>query len=81
MHSRASLFPLQTTDAVHGVLGQTYRDSEAQIAKAVKYLELNKLLGGRFQADGEAGKGFLEGEPAHYVTSDITKPDCKYSPF
>lgn len=72
---------MQTSDKVHGVLGQTYRNSAAQIAKAIKYSELNRILGGAIQANGETGKGFLEGKMEDYETSSITQSNCKYSPF
>lgn len=71
----------QVTDAVHGVLGQTYRNTPEQMMKAVKYSELSRLLGAPIKADGESGAGFLEGSMKDYMASHVLKPDCKVSTF
>jgi len=52
---------VRVSEKVHGVLGQTYRNTPAQLMKAVEYSELNRLLGGPVKADGDSGAGFLEG--------------------
>jgi hypothetical protein len=71
----------RVSEKVHGVLGQTYRNTDSQIMKAVKYSQLASLLGHPIQADGETGKGFLEGAVQDYVTSAVTSSDCKFSTF
>lgn len=80
-HFNLLLNDIRTSDAIHGVLGQTFRNSEQQVARAVRFQELSRLLKGPIQADGKTGEGFLEGTMTDYVTSDLTKADCKYSAF
>jgi hypothetical protein len=78
-HFNIQFDKLVTTPAVHGVLGQTYRNTEAQFKKALQYRELVTLLHGPVVADGESGKGFLEGTVKDYETSSVLSPDCRFS--
>jgi len=80
-HLNIKIKYIKQTDAMHGVLGQTYRTTPAQAAKVVKYAQIQELIHGPIQADGETGKGFLEGTTTDYETSSVIKPDCKFSTF
>lgn len=81
VHFNLGFNSIKVTDTIHGVLGQTYRNTAAQEQKAIKFSALSKILGAPVQADGKTGKGFLEGETADYVTSSIVSADCKFSSF
>lgn len=72
---------LNNTDHVHGVMGQTYRSSQQQLAKSTRFLKVSIEQGKPIQADQESGKGFLDGEIQDYISSDVRKPDCKFSQF
>lgn len=81
VHFNLLINELASSEKIHGVLGQTYRNDAKQIAKATKYIQLTQLLNGPIQADGKSGQGFLEGETKDYMTSSVLKPDCKFSVF
>ena len=72
---------LKATPKVHGVLGQTFRQTAEQAKRALDFSMLAKLLGGAVVADGETGKGFLDGRTEDYVVSGPLATDCKYSVF
>lgn len=79
-HFSLGINEVQKTDAIHGILGQTYRKNHAD--RAVKYSELSALLKAPVVADGESGKGFLDGEPLKdYMTSTVLTPDCTFASY
>lgn len=69
------------TPSVHGVLGQTFRKTEAQLSKAQQYSDLARVLRAPIKADGDTGAGFLDGAPEDYQTSTVLSPDCKVSTY
>eukprot|EP00850_Spirogloea_muscicola_P013574 SM000093S24385 [mRNA] locus=s93:23231:24851:+ [translate_table: standard] len=79
VHINVQLLDLEFSPEVHGVLGQTYRDDHTE--RALKYSSLVELMGHRIAADGEEGKGFLDGTPAMYESSSILAADCKFSRY
>lgn len=81
VHFNVNFFLLNTTESVHGILGQTYRTSPEQKAKSAKFLQQVHLERRPVQVDHESGRGFLEGSVEDYETSGVTKPDCKFSRF
>jgi len=81
VHFNLLLNDLAATENVHGVLGQTYRGTESQATKALRFRELGKVLGAPVQADGETGAGFLDGDVKDYVSSHVLKADCKVATF
>eukprot|EP00270_Netrium_digitus_P017262 TRINITY_DN6307_c0_g1_i1.p1 TRINITY_DN6307_c0_g1~~TRINITY_DN6307_c0_g1_i1.p1 ORF type:complete len:319 (+),score=58.76 TRINITY_DN6307_c0_g1_i1:385-1341(+) len=70
---------LKASTNIHGVLGQTYRADRTQ--RAIDYTALSHLLHGPVIADGETGKGFLDGAPSDYVVPDVMSSQCKFSTF
>lgn len=80
-HFNLMFTDIHVSENIHGVLGQTYRNSPSQIMKAVKYSELSRLLGAPVKADGASGAGFLEGAVRDYEASHVLKADCKVSSF
>lgn len=70
---------MQTTPAIHGVLGQTYRMGREE--KTEIFSTLSKELRHAISADGESGKGFLDGSPKDYVSSNVLSTDCRYSGY
>jgi hypothetical protein len=81
VHFNLKFNDLKVTSKVHGVLGQTYRDTPEQLMKAVRYSELSQLLGQPIAADAESGKGFLEGTVQDYEPTEVLAADCKVSAF
>jgi hypothetical protein len=81
VHFNLKFNDLQVSEKVHGILGQTYRDTPEQLTKSVRYSELARLLNEPIVADGETGKGFLDGSVDDYVSSNVLKADCKISSF
>ncbi|CAI5525377.1 unnamed protein product, partial [Closterium sp. Naga37s-1] len=77
-HFNVELSDVKMTSAVHGVLGQTFRNTPEQLKRAVKYSMLATLLHHPVDVDKAEGKGFLDGEVEDYITSSIVAPDCKY---
>jgi hypothetical protein len=75
----AFLLSLQATEAVHGVLGQTYRSDHED--RAVDFSALSAELHAPVVADGESGKGFLDGTPRDYESSSVLSPDCYFSAY
>lgn len=70
---------METTSAIHGVLGQTYRDGREE--RTDEFAKLGETLQHAISAEGESGKGFLDGLPEDYISSDVLKTDCRYSGF
>jgi len=81
VHFNLLLNTLKTSDKVHGVLGQTFRDTQQQQAKALRFQELTRILNGPIVADGTTGQGFLEGAVSDYQTSSVMEADCRFSAF
>eukprot|EP00897_Mesotaenium_endlicherianum_P000333 jgi/Mesen1/102/ME1119657C07551 len=80
VHFNIAFNNLQPTPEIHGVLGQTFRADREQ--RAVDYSDMGMLLHAPIQADGESGRGFLDGNPAiDYISSDVLSADCSYSQF
>ncbi|GJP39022.1 hypothetical protein CLOM_g23418 [Closterium sp. NIES-68] len=79
-HFILEFMDLQPTPAVHGVLGQTFRDTPDGRHRDLTYAHLAGLLH-RPEQGGEGADGFLEGSSEDYVTSAITRPDCAFSAF
>ena len=67
------------TAGIHGVLGQTYREEDARKERAFSFKQLAVMLKQPVVADGESGKGFLDGFVADYVSSSVDQADCKYA--
>ena len=79
-HFNLGIIEVERTDAIHGVLGQTYRKDHAE--RAAKYSELSALLKAPVVADAASGKGFLDGEPLKdYMTSNVLTPDCTFASY
>ncbi|CAI5520832.1 unnamed protein product [Closterium sp. Naga37s-1] len=70
---------LNNTDAVHGVLGQTFRGEITRSKRAEEYGLLTRLMRAPIQADGETGQGFLDGDVEDYATSAIDAADCAFA--
>ncbi|CAI5502429.1 unnamed protein product [Closterium sp. Naga37s-1] len=70
---------LNNTNAVHGVLGQTFRGEVTRAKRAEEYGLLTGLLRAPIQADGETGRGFLDGNVEDYATSAIDAADCAFA--
>lgn len=81
IHFNMHLESFQASPHVHGVLGQTFRNSASQMVKALEYQLLTQLLRSPVAADGSSGNGFLEGQPSDYEVSSILSPSCKFSAF
>ncbi|CAI7746717.1 unnamed protein product [Closterium sp. NIES-54] len=80
-HFNVELSDVRMTSAVHGVLGQTFRNSPEQLQRAVKYSHLAALLHHPVDVDKAEGKGFLDGDVEDYISSSIVAPDCKYASY
>ncbi|GJP36664.1 hypothetical protein CLOM_g21148 [Closterium sp. NIES-68] len=80
-HFNVELSDVKMTSAVHGVLGQTFRNSPEQLQRAIKYSHLAALLRHPVDVDKAEGKGFLDGEVEDYISSSIVAPDCKYASY
>eukprot|EP00897_Mesotaenium_endlicherianum_P003902 jgi/Mesen1/353/ME000001S02666 len=79
VHINAGFNNIENTPAIHGVLGQTYRADHTQ--RAVSFSKLTALLHAPITADGESGKGFLDGTPRDYVSSSVLSTDCRFSAY
>jgi len=64
---------------VHGILGQTFREDEGRAKRAKDFSAVSRLLRTPVAADGETGKGFLDGVPGDYRTSKLEAPDCRFA--
>eukprot|EP00271_Cylindrocystis_brebissonii_P020114 TRINITY_DN651_c0_g1_i1.p1 TRINITY_DN651_c0_g1~~TRINITY_DN651_c0_g1_i1.p1 ORF type:complete len:438 (-),score=60.08 TRINITY_DN651_c0_g1_i1:990-2303(-) len=78
VHINFAVNDLKTTAAVHGVLGQTYR-----VERAERNVEFAALLSEvtSLPAESDEARGFLDGTPDNYLSSDIMAPDCAFSSF
>ncbi|CAI5499593.1 unnamed protein product [Closterium sp. Naga37s-1] len=70
---------VERTPAMHGVMGQTYREGRRK--RALEYTSLSVLLRRSFAADGVEGRGYLDGEVKDYRTSSVMSTDCLYTAF
>lgn len=68
-----------SSNNIHGVMGQTYRQGREQ--RAMDYSALSGLLGTPIAADGPTGRGFLDGEAKDYRTSSVLATDCVYTAY
>ncbi|GJP64938.1 hypothetical protein CLOP_g21872 [Closterium sp. NIES-67] len=80
-HFNVELSDVAMTSAVHGVLGQTFRDTPEQLARAVKYSHLAALLRRPVDVDKADGSGFLDGTVDDYISSSVVAPDCKFATY
>ncbi|CAI5990685.1 unnamed protein product [Closterium sp. NIES-64] len=55
---------VERTPAMHGIMGQTYREDRRK--RALEYTSLLVLLRRSFTADGVEGRGYLDGEVKDY---------------
>ena len=78
-HINVMFLDAESTDDVHGVMGQTFRAD--RIRRARDYIAISHVLHRPVSADGATGQGFLDGQTADYETSDVTATDCAYSAF
>ncbi|CAI7780048.1 unnamed protein product [Closterium sp. NIES-53] len=78
-HINVGIAELEHTDAIHGVLGQTYRDDHAQ--RAADFQKLIASLHRPISADSAEGQGFLDGTPRSYEASDVLAVDCAYTAY
>eukprot|EP00897_Mesotaenium_endlicherianum_P000638 jgi/Mesen1/10575/ME000085S09906 len=78
-HFNLGFNKIEASGAVHGVLGQTYRKDHEQ--RAFDYQEIVTVLGAPVQADGETGKGFLDGSAADYIVSDVLASDSHFNSY
>lgn len=69
----------QAGSRVHGILGQTFRKDREK--RALTFKRVSAMIHGDITADGKSGKGFLDGTPKDYITSDVMATDCKFSKF
>lgn len=81
VHFNVHIADLTASPQVHGVLGQTFRQTVTQTVKALEFRLLTRLMGAPVVADGDSGKGFLDGRPEDYKTSGLLATDSTYSSF
>ena len=81
VHFNIEVAELKRTEKVHGVLGQTYQTTQPRRRKALDHAMLNRILHAPVRADGETGKGFLEGSVREYESSSVLSADCAFSSF
>eukprot|EP00897_Mesotaenium_endlicherianum_P005465 jgi/Mesen1/4947/ME000247S04225 len=80
VHFNIAFNNIKPTSEIHGVLGQTFRADREQ--RAIDYSDMGMLLHAPIQADGESGRGFLDGNAAiDYISSDVLSTDCSYNQF
>ncbi|CAI5509442.1 unnamed protein product [Closterium sp. Naga37s-1] len=79
VHINVGVAKFARTDAIHGVLGQTFRADHAQ--RAVEFQKLVASLHRRVSADAEEGKGFLDGTPRSYESSGVLSTDCAFAAY
>ncbi|CAI5994189.1 unnamed protein product [Closterium sp. NIES-64] len=78
-HINVGIVELEHTEEIHGVLGQTYRDDHSR--RAADFQKLIASLHHPISADGESGKGFLDGTPRSYESSSVLAVDCAHTTF
>ncbi|GJP79167.1 hypothetical protein CLOP_g9408 [Closterium sp. NIES-67] len=79
VHLNVNFKHVSRSSSVHGIMGQTYREGRTE--RAIDYAMLSRLLRTPFSADGDNGKGFLDGKAADYETSGVLSTDCGFSAF
>ena len=67
------------TGGIHGVLGQTYREAGEREERALAYSALAGLLKHPIAADGNDGRGFLDGAVRDYESSGVGNANCKFA--
>ena len=80
-HFNIEVVELKQTPKIHGVLGQTFRSTDEQVKRALKYSELASLLHSPVRADGATGQGFLDGSVGDYEASSVLAPDCRFTSY
>ncbi|CAI6003067.1 unnamed protein product [Closterium sp. NIES-64] len=78
-HINVSIVELSRTDEIHGALGQTYREDQAQ--RAADFPKMIASLHRPISADGAEGEGFLDGNSRSYETSFILAVDCSHATY
>ncbi|CAI5964572.1 unnamed protein product [Closterium sp. NIES-64] len=78
-HINLHFASVERTPAMHGIMGQTYREGRRK--RALEYTSLSVLLRRSFAADGVEGRGYLDGEVKDYRTSSVMSADCLYTAF
>ncbi|CAI7851106.1 unnamed protein product [Closterium sp. NIES-54] len=78
-HINVGVSEFARTDAIHGMLGQTFRADHAQ--RAADFQKLVAALHRRVSADSEEGKGFLDGTPRSYETSGVLATDSAFAAY
>ncbi|GJP83851.1 hypothetical protein CLOP_g13953 [Closterium sp. NIES-67] len=73
-HINVQFLQVLGTPEVHGIVGQTYREGREK--RTVTFAELAELTGRPIAADGEEGKGFLDGDVIDYTTTGVLTADC-----
>ncbi|GJP50908.1 hypothetical protein CLOM_g10061 [Closterium sp. NIES-68] len=79
VHINLMFTDASASSSVHGVMGQTYRGGRE--ARTMEFSRLSALLHHPVSADGEEGRGFLDGQVGDYETSAVTATDCRFSAF
>eukprot|EP00271_Cylindrocystis_brebissonii_P015060 TRINITY_DN369_c0_g2_i1.p1 TRINITY_DN369_c0_g2~~TRINITY_DN369_c0_g2_i1.p1 ORF type:complete len:415 (-),score=56.78 TRINITY_DN369_c0_g2_i1:1859-3103(-) len=80
VHMNVDILDLDFSEAVHGVLGQTYRAEK--VAQALNYAVLSDLMYVTNTAETGAKRvASMDGPAAKYLTSSVTSPDCAYAQF
>eukprot|EP00475_Leptophrys_vorax_P034165 TRINITY_DN5486_c0_g2_i5.p1 TRINITY_DN5486_c0_g2~~TRINITY_DN5486_c0_g2_i5.p1 ORF type:complete len:477 (+),score=33.97 TRINITY_DN5486_c0_g2_i5:99-1529(+) len=78
-HINVGVRMLEHTDAIHGVLGQTYRADHAQ--RAADFQRMLAALHHPLSVESAAGQGFLDGTPRSYESSGVLAVDCAHTTF
>lgn len=79
VHISVAFNSLAHTPAVHGVLGQTYQASHETRAEEFSEVSTSSLK--PISADGESGKGFLDGKMEDYVVEDVLSTKFPFSAY
>ncbi|CAI5458214.1 unnamed protein product [Closterium sp. Yama58-4] len=78
-HINIAFDAVETTNQVHGIMGQTYRKGRAK--RAMDYKTIAHALGRPVAADAAEGAGFLDGVTADYESTSVLAADCRFSAF
>ncbi|GJP50903.1 hypothetical protein CLOM_g10056 [Closterium sp. NIES-68] len=79
VHINLMFMDVSASSSVHGVMGQTYRGGRE--SRTMEFSRLAALLHHPVSADGEEGRGFLDGQVGDYETSAVAATDCRFSAF
>eukprot|EP00475_Leptophrys_vorax_P042761 TRINITY_DN805_c0_g1_i3.p1 TRINITY_DN805_c0_g1~~TRINITY_DN805_c0_g1_i3.p1 ORF type:complete len:685 (+),score=57.71 TRINITY_DN805_c0_g1_i3:420-2474(+) len=79
VHLNVNFRHIGRSPAIHGIMGQTYRAGRKE--RAIDYSMLSRLLHTPFSADGDNGKGFIDGKASDYETTSVLATDCGFSAF